>query len=98
VVAGEPDLERLSRLVLTETTTIGIRYTLAARRTLERRFVEVPTVYGPVRIKVSLLEGRRVNYAPEFEDCRRLAREAGAPLKEVQAAAVQAYLATHAGS
>jgi len=45
-------------------------------------------------MKVSLLEGRQVNFVPEFEDCRRLAAEQGVALKEVQAAAIHAYLKT----
>jgi len=43
-------------------------------------------------MKVSILDDRPVNFAPEFEDCRRLASEKGVALKEIQAAAVHAYL------
>jgi uncharacterized protein (DUF111 family) len=38
------------------------------------------------------LDGQTVNFVPEFEDCRRLANQTGAALKEIQAAAVHAYL------
>ncbi len=85
-------LDELAGLIFAETTTIGIRYTIARRQTLERRFLQVETEYGPVTIKVSYLEGRRMNYAPEYEDCRRLASEKDVALKEIMAAAVQAYL------
>ena len=54
--------------------------------------MKVETPFGPVAVKRSLLDGREVNFVPEFEDCRRLADLAGAALKEVQAAAVHAYL------
>ena len=43
-------------------------------------------------MKVSLLEGSPVNFIPEFEDCRKLAAEKGVALKEIQAAALRAYL------
>jgi uncharacterized protein (DUF111 family) len=43
-------------------------------------------------MKISMLGGRPVNVVPEFEDCRRFAEENGVALKEVQAAAVHAYL------
>ncbi len=93
-VCASEDLERLAELMFCETTTIGIRYTVARRKTLERKFVKVQTCYGQVSMKVSLLDGRPVNYVPEFEDCRRIAMEKGVALKEVQAAAVHAYLQT----
>ncbi len=83
---------RWSSLVFAETTTIGLRYTAARRRTLDREIVQVQTDYGPVRIKVASIQGRRVNFAPEYEDCRHLAAERGVPLKDVTAAASRAYL------
>jgi pyridinium-3,5-bisthiocarboxylic acid mononucleotide nickel chelatase len=91
-VCAVSDVDRLTELIFSETTTIGIRYTLAQRRTLQREFVQVQTDYGPVNMKISLLSGRPVNYVPEFEDCRRVAAEKGIALKEVQSAAIYAYL------
>jgi pyridinium-3,5-bisthiocarboxylic acid mononucleotide nickel chelatase len=93
-VCAVADLDRLTELIFRETTTIGIRYTFAHRKTLSREFHKIETGYGPVTMKVSLLDGRPVNYVPEFEDCRRLALENGVALKEVQAVAVHAYLQT----
>ncbi len=91
-VCAVADVNRLAELIFSETTTIGIRYTLAQRKTLQREFMQVQTNYGTVAMKISLLNGRPVNYIPEFEDCRRLAVEKGVALKEVQAAAIHAYL------
>jgi pyridinium-3,5-bisthiocarboxylic acid mononucleotide nickel chelatase len=91
-ICAVADLDRLTEMIFRETTTIGIRYTFAHRKTLSREFHKIETVYGPVTMKVSLLDGGPVNYVPEFEDCRRLASEKGVALKEVQAAAVHAYL------
>ncbi len=87
-------LDSLARLIFEETTTIGIRFTMAHRKTLHREFTQVQTEYGAVTIKVSSLDGHRVNYIPEYEDCRRLASEKGVALKEVQVAAMRAYLET----
>jgi hypothetical protein len=91
-VCAIADVDRLAELMFCETTTIGIRYAVAQRKTLRREFLQVQTDFGPVAMKISLLDGRPVNFIPEFEDCRRLAADRGVALKEVQAAAVHAYL------
>ncbi len=85
-------MDRLASLIFRETTTIGIRYVVAQRKTLQREFVQVETDWGAVAMKISLLNGDPVNFVPEFEDCRRLAAKTGVALKEVQAAAIHAYL------
>jgi uncharacterized protein (TIGR00299 family) protein len=91
-VCTTPDLERITMLIFRETTTIGVRYIIAQRKTLQRRFSQVQTHFGLVSMKISLLDGLPVNFIPEFDDCRRLAAEKGVALKEVQAAAISAYL------
>jgi pyridinium-3,5-bisthiocarboxylic acid mononucleotide nickel chelatase len=93
-VCAVSDVARLAELIFCETTTIGIRYTIAQRKTLQREFLKVQTSYGDVSMKISLLDGRPVNFIPEFEDCRRLAEKSRVALKEIQAAAVHAYLQT----
>ena len=92
-VCAVDDTRRLAEIFFRETTTIGIRYTIADRITLNREFREVSTPYGNVTVKVSLLDGREVNVIPEFEDCRRLAGQTGKSLKEIQAVALHAYMA-----
>jgi hypothetical protein len=92
VLAPPHTAEVLSRIIFQETTTIGIREHRVSRTTLDRESVEVETEHGRVRIKVSRLDGDVVNFAPEYEDCARIAREKGIPLKRVQAGALRAYL------
>ena len=92
VLAPSDAVDALSRVIFQETTTIGVRKYPADRTTLDREFVEVETEYGRVRIKVSKFGGEVVNFAPEFDDCVRLARENNVPLKKVQAVAINAYL------
>jgi len=91
-VLAPPDrADSLVDLFFQETTTIGIRTWEARRRVLAREIVRVETAYGPVQVKVSRMNGHILNAAPEFEDCRRIALERGAPLKQVQAAATAAF-------
>ena len=79
----------LAQLIFAETSTLGLRLYTAERRVQARISTQVGTPYGNVRMKVSS-EG---SYAPEYEDCRKLAMESGVPLREILAAANQAYLA-----
>jgi uncharacterized protein (TIGR00299 family) protein len=91
-VIAKPELESmLTRLLFAETTTIGVRTTRARRKVLDREVVKVETAYGAVQVKLARLDGKEVNAAPEFEDCKRLAEEKSVPLKEVMQAAQAAY-------
>jgi pyridinium-3,5-bisthiocarboxylic acid mononucleotide nickel chelatase len=85
------DSEKLTRLVFSETTTLGVRVRQEKRATLARRTVEVKTPWGAVRVKVANLNGVVANYAPEYDDCRRVAAENGIPLKRVMQEAMSAY-------
>jgi uncharacterized protein (DUF111 family) len=92
-ILASPDArERIKAVLFRETTTIGVRHHEVLRERLERESVTVETPLGAVRFKVARRAGRTVNAAPEFEDCARLARERGLPIKEVQAVAMKAYL------
>jgi pyridinium-3,5-bisthiocarboxylic acid mononucleotide nickel chelatase len=88
VLARPEDREALVRLIFAETSTLGLRTYTAERRVQARHWVDVETPHGKVRVKVAG-EGA---YAPEYEDCRRIAQESGVPLKHVIAEANFAYL------
>lgn len=92
VLAAPADRIRLGELILTETSTIGIRETRASRRTLQRTWKRVHTRYGTVRVKIAGVGGSSSHFAPEYEDCRRLAREHGVPFKRVWEQANHEYL------
>ena len=91
-VLAPPDLRRkIEEIVLTETTTFGIRSHSARRAKLSRTVETVDTEAGPIRIKVGRRSGRVVTSSPEFEDCREAAARTGRPLREVMAAAKRAW-------
>jgi uncharacterized protein (DUF111 family) len=92
VLCNPADSPAFERLLLTETSTLGIRIRHDKRITLERSHVTVNTAYGEVRIKVGKREGAELNVAPEFEDCRAASLAHNVPVKQVQQAALAAYL------
>jgi uncharacterized protein (TIGR00299 family) protein len=77
------EVERFSRFLLRETTTIGLRWRVENRIKAFRRIEQIETKYGPVRSKVAEANGEIVNICPEYEDCKRIALEKELPLKEV---------------
>jgi uncharacterized protein (TIGR00299 family) protein len=92
-VIGRPsECDRLAGMLFRETTTLGLRYQEVAREALERESTSVQTPHGSVRVKVARRGGRVVSAAPEFDDCARIARRRQLPIKDVQAAAMKAYL------
>ena len=88
VIAKPEDRETIAQLIFAETSTLGLRFYPAERRVQARTWTDVETPFGKVRVKVSS-EGY---YAPEYEDCRKLALESGVALKHVIAEANFAYL------
>ena len=92
VLCKPEDAAKLTQLIFTETTTLGVRRRDEVRQTLARRWENVRTQWGEVRIKIASMNGTVTNYAPEYEDCRRIASEQHVPLKTVMQEASQAYL------
>ena len=91
VLTKPEDAATIEELLFRETTTLGIRRRTEERVILDRSFVTVETAYGRIRVKVASSGGERRNAMPEYEDCRRAAREHGVPLKLVMEAALVAF-------
>lgn len=79
----EQDVPVLTEILLTETTTLGIRHYRTGRVTLERSTRKVSTTYGTLTVKDAFMGGKLIKSAPEYEDARRLAREHNVPLREI---------------
>ncbi len=92
VLCKPEDASKLTELIFTETTTLGVRRRQEVRQTLARRWENVRTPWGEVRVKIASMNGTVTNYAPEYEDCRRIAAEHHVPLKTVMQEAAREYL------
>ena len=90
VLCEVADADRVAELVLTHTTSFGVRIHEARRRKLARAIVAVQTQYGEISVKVGRHNGKVVQRSPEFESCRRSATEAGVPVKDVYNEAARA--------
>src|SRR5215469_4628471 len=91
VLCKPEDANKLTHLIFTETTTLGVRRREESRQKLARRWESVRTEWGEVRIKIASMNGTVTNYAPEYEDCRRIAEQHHVPLKMVMQEAAREY-------
>jgi len=78
------DTQKMKDILFRQTSTIGLREITLKKNALMRKEETVQTPFGAVRVKQSFYGGKIVNTKPEFEDCKRLARENNVPLKMVQ--------------
>ena len=77
VLCRESSIEAMEEIILTQTTTIGIRRYPTERTVLERSEIQVETSYGPADVKMCAYKGRKFFY-PEYESIRRICMEQGA--------------------
>jgi len=91
VLANPADADALEAILFTETGTFGIRRQLIERSKRQRRAHAVPTPWGPLQGKLGWRRGESAIFTPEFEDCARVARNHGIPLRVVYQLALSAY-------
>ncbi|KMY67791.1 hypothetical protein AAU61_07900 [Desulfocarbo indianensis] len=81
VVCGPEKIEELSGLILSQTSSLGVRLGRMDRRTLYREVLEVASPWGPARVKrarVKGSDGRKYwRFHPEADDVARISRETG---------------------
>ena len=89
VLAPPAKREAVSCILLTETTSFGIRFSEMDRIILDRQSIEVPTPYGKVSVKVGSRAGKMMHFSPEYENCKQIARKKKIPIKMVYDSAVK---------
>ena len=83
VLCKRNDVDRMAELLLTHTTSFGLRVYEAQRRKLAREIVKVATKFGEIEVKVGRLAGKVVSRSPEYESCKQAAAKAGVAVKDV---------------
>jgi len=84
------DIKNKSRIIdaiFSETTTLGVRTYLIKREILARETRYVSTRYGKVPVKIGKAGNMIKNISPEYEECAKLSRKKGVPLKAIYDAA-----------
>ena len=83
VICHPDKLQTLSCVLLSETTTIGVRYHLCDRMILRREPVEVETSLGRVKAKKITAPNGKPRIVPEYDECKRISLEHKLPFYQV---------------
>lgn len=88
IIADHDKVEHLSRVLMEETGTLGVRIKPCKRHILWRDFFDVKIKLGGIEktIKIKVAKdgrGKIVRIKPEYEDAKKVADELGLPLREI---------------
>lgn len=83
VLSEEKDIFKIQRVFFYETSTFGVRSFKVKRNKLMRDMMKIQTEFGDIRVKVGRENNKILHISPEYEDCKRIAREKNIPLKEL---------------
>ena len=86
--ADRKDAKRLSRVVIEETGTLGVRVYPCERHILNREIITVDVVIDDVKecVKVKVAtdrKGKVIRFKPEYEDVKLLSDKTGKPMREI---------------
>ena len=83
--------QHLCELILSQTTTLGVRVLpITARHEARRERRTVDTPFGPITVKLKFLGNDLAGASPEYDDCLVAAKTANVPVKQVHDAAITA--------
>jgi pyridinium-3,5-bisthiocarboxylic acid mononucleotide nickel chelatase len=85
VIARPEDKDLLTTIIFKESTALGIRFNYIERKILKRQTIVVTSPWGDIKVKKIIGEDKKPEFVPEYEECRKIARENGLALKEVYA-------------
>jgi hypothetical protein len=90
VLVDDEYLLKVEKIIFEQSTTFGIRKYKVSRKKLSRKFVDVKTEYGMIKVKIGMLNECIKNITPEHENCRKIADAKELPLRLVYNAAINA--------
>jgi len=90
-LCGLADVSAVEDILLTETTSLGVRRKVCGRTKLTREHQIVTTPFGPIRMKLARRGGAILTASPEFDDCQQAAQSHAEPVRKVMDAARAAF-------
>jgi len=93
VLLRDRDRNAFIKKFFTHSTSFGVRWNPVQRRRIFRKNEQIETQWGMIDIKAGYLDGKVMTVSPEYESCKRIAREFGIPLKKVYRETSAAWVA-----
>jgi hypothetical protein len=85
VITPRGEVEKLLDILFRESTTLGVRVSETRRLSLPRSFHVIKTKFGEIRVKVAHRGNSIIKMAPEYEDCKKAAKDYQVPISQVYA-------------
>jgi len=83
VMCRKKDLDSIIHIILTQTTSIGVRYHECERFFLLREKAFVETSFGKLQVKKITFPDNNIRFVPEYDVAKKVAKEKKIPLKDV---------------
>lgn len=83
VLCSKDKFKGIRNYIFKETSTLGIRYYKVEKNMLQRDFTKLSTSFGEITVKNAYFEGKKIKRKPEYEECKKIAKEKGLSLTEV---------------
>jgi uncharacterized protein (TIGR00299 family) protein len=83
ILCGDRERPAIEEILWLRTSTFGLRTQRVSKTMLKRDFSIRSTKYGDITMKNAYLRGNKIKSKPEYEDCRKLAKEKGVSVKEI---------------
>ncbi len=83
ILSDNDNLNKLADILLSETTSFGLRIYRTERIKLEKEIKTVNTKYGKAKVKIGKRNSKIIKVVPEYEDCKRIAEEKGILIKDI---------------
>jgi len=75
ILVDDETESKIENILLQETSTLGIRKYKVKKKMLKRYIINICTKYGEVPVKLGMYKGEILKFKPEFEVCKRLAKD-----------------------
>ena len=83
ILCQESDLDKFIEILLTETSTFGVRYNIYNREELKRKFEIIDTKYGKIKVKLGYHNNKLIKATPEYDERKIIAKNYNISLNEV---------------
>ena len=83
ILCNENEKENFINLIISETSSLGVRSTLVERYEAERKIEKFKSSFGSIQIKLKYFNGELHSVKPEFDDLKKVSLLKGASISSI---------------